>query len=73
MMTFPSNWKPVNDAAFTRDPFFSAGPHPRKLFEEGKVVSMPVMMGFLKDEGLISTAKIYRNEELAQKLTTHVN
>ena len=63
-MANPATWKPINDAKFSRDPFFTGG-DPKSAMKSGKVANVPVMVGFTKDEGLINTARLFKDPERA--------
>ncbi len=65
-MLNPALFKPVNDYKFTKDPFFSNG-DPKRALQAGKMLGVPVMIGFTKDEGLITTLRLlWDKEKVAQ-------
>ena len=64
-MTNPATWKPINDADFSRDPFFTGG-DPGKSMVSGEVVNVPVMVGFTKNEGLINTVRLLKDPDRAE-------
>ena len=64
-MATPATWKPINDARFSRKPFFTGG-DPKNAMKSGKVANVPVMVGFTRDEGLINTARLFKDHERAE-------
>lgn len=64
-MANPATWKPIYDAKFVRDPFFTGG-DPKGAVKGGKVVDVPVMVGFTRDEGLINSVRLFKDRERAE-------
>ena len=56
---FPVIWAPSDDFEYSKDPFFAQ--NPRKIFENGDFMKVPVMLGATRDEGLLHTASFLSN------------
>ena len=59
-LSFPGVFRPSLDS-FAKNPLFSA--YPAKLLEQGKVIDVPLMIGYTKDEGILSTGGLLAYEE----------
>ncbi len=65
-MAFPAIWAPTSDHTYAKDPFFNDDP--RKSLEKGEHANVPVMIGIMKDEGLINTAFLLQRPDLVDEL-----
>ena len=65
-MPFPGTWIPDYDGPNSKDAFFQESLF--KSIETGNVNEVPVMIGFNKDDGLISSAYLKYKPEKFRKL-----
>ena len=54
LMLSPAMFKPSNDASTSLRPFFAQDPI--KVLEESQMLDVPVMIGFNKEDGIITSA-----------------
>ena len=64
-MNYPSVFRPTVDS-FAKSHLFPT--HPAKRLEEGKIVNVPIMMGFNKEEGIITTGSLLANKDKEEML-----
>lgn len=66
-MSSPSVWRPSADADIAEKPFFKSNPL-SALKHGAKLPKIPLMIGLTKDEGLIHTVHILRDDGVQDKL-----
>ena len=64
-MPFPAMWKPQFDAPYTKDSFFKNDP--RFSAKKGQMRDIPLIIGFNKDEGLVTTSHWFKNPLLFER------
>ena len=62
MMAYPVVWTPVSDFMYVKNPFFEQDP--LKLMVTGQFNKVPIMIGTVKDEGLLHTATLMQNPKV---------
>ncbi|XP_059092886.1 juvenile hormone esterase-like isoform X2 [Tigriopus californicus] len=66
-IVFPAAWKPAFDGNYLRDPLFPEDP--TKVIESGRTLPVPLMIGFNRDEGLLTLAFMLKNRTHFQRFT----
>lgn len=66
-LVFPAAWKPAFDGPYLEDPMFPEDPS--EVIEKGKTLPVPLMIGFNRDEGLLTLAFMLKNRTHFQRFT----